>query len=299
MIKKGPLQPDLGSNLLDLLGVLVREKNTFLEFSALPAEGCVIEEHACDHGSGGLSGADLARCQTTPGAYITPGHSNSKCTCQGSLSGEGSLPLESPQFGPSDCHKSQGMTNKVELSHLKDGAGIAPVPAESARSQSASRHARVGSLSEEVEMPSETSPPEPPASTCGLSATFTLDAKLLSTRDTRKHFQHEFFGPEGSIDMLVVRVVPKPASKRRGGACFRASKGWCSIEVKINSDVAIPDTDMSLSVSVGGGVAQSRRVEHNFGREPVCKIPGEWNLSAAVDPSTQTAAIEVSVRSTQ
>eukprot|EP00929_Paragymnodinium_shiwhaense_P052396 TRINITY_DN2624_c0_g1_i1.p1 TRINITY_DN2624_c0_g1~~TRINITY_DN2624_c0_g1_i1.p1 ORF type:complete len:149 (+),score=23.20 TRINITY_DN2624_c0_g1_i1:253-699(+) len=118
---------------------------------------------------------------------------------------------------------------------------------------------------------------------------WTLAAKKLHSSDMTL-VSPRFELKSGSVVPFRVVLVPRLVGGQGGQvASLKESKGCASIQIKSELDVA---QRLAFDLKLGSDFAQVS-IEHDFGASHMCKLPGVWNFSKAVDIATQKIVITV------
>eukprot|EP00933_Yihiella_yeosuensis_P022874 TRINITY_DN17917_c0_g1_i1.p1 TRINITY_DN17917_c0_g1~~TRINITY_DN17917_c0_g1_i1.p1 ORF type:complete len:648 (+),score=173.77 TRINITY_DN17917_c0_g1_i1:88-2031(+) len=122
------------------------------------------------------------------------------------------------------------------------------------------------------------------------SGAWTIDAKTLSTTNTRMKLKDEFdipMDPLKPASLLMLFLVPQ-AGTGRGKSNFKSSRGQGKVQV--NWIGTAPDSDIAFTVSVGNQVVP---VTNNFVQNYSYQIPDTFDFQAAVDKTTNSFTVRL------
>jgi len=123
---------------------------------------------------------------------------------------------------------------------------------------------------------------------------WTVDAEKLRSQE-RQAVSPSFELPMGESVVSRLVIFPKPAAGARGGASFKKSKGWGSVQLKCEASSGFAIFQVSIGDGSGNFPKQPRGpVRHNFADHSTCGLPKDleqWDFGKAVSKATQTFAV--------
>lgn len=122
-----------------------------------------------------------------------------------------------------------------------------------------------------------------------------VDAQKLTSSDV-VIVSPRFEFTKSSCRSMPFRVMlcPKNVCASSGRVSFKRARSFGGIQIKVDAAASL-QVEFILDVKLGQDFAEISNIAHDFGKSAVCTVPGSWNFYKAVDKTSQTLSIAVTI----